>query len=273
MLRWACWALVLAMSLGQAWAQDGRPVCPERPLRVGFFEFGILFTVDRANHRGFGMDRDIAFELEKRSGCRFEGELMSRARIWVEMQAGRLDMTLSVIKTPEREAMGWLYPYAIGYQEVLLAAAVPPEMREMAAFMANRELKFGVVRSFRHTPFYDAMIEELRAQGRVVEAVDELQLLNMVKHGSVGAVLSLPTVYARYFAPGEVGELVFPRRWEPGNRPTVGHLMLSKKTFDAVEAEKWRGLLADMQRDGTLLAIGMRYLGKEQARRLMIVPK
>jgi len=255
------------------WAAPGKPVCPAEPIRVGFFEFGILFTVERGGNRGFGLDRDLAFELEKRSGCRFEGELMSRARIWVELQAGRLDMTFSAVKTPEREAMGWMFPYAQGYQVILLSAKVPADARSQAAFMANPKFRFGVVRGFRHNAYYDAMIDQLRAQGRVIEAVDELQLLTMVRHGSVDAVISLPTIYAHYLPDDVMGRDVVVQEWDPKKEAVVGHLLLSRKSFSAVEAEKWRALLEGMQRDGTLVAIGMRYLGKEQAQRLMVVPK
>ncbi|HRE17603.1 MAG TPA: transporter substrate-binding domain-containing protein [Rhodocyclaceae bacterium] len=265
--------VVLLSPLAGAWASGGKPTCPAEPIRVGFFEFGILFTVERGNNRGFGLDRDLAFELEKRSGCRFEGDLMSRARIWVELREGRLDMTFSALKTPEREAMGWMFPYAIGYQVVLVSAKVPVEARGQQGFMSRHQLKFGVVRGFRHSPYYDALIDQLRGEGRVVEAVDEAQLISMVTHGSVDAIVSLPTVYSRYLPDDVIGKDVLMQDWDTKKEPVVGHLLLSRKTFNAAEAEKWRALLEEMQRDGTLLAIGMRYLGKEQARRLMIGPK
>lgn len=270
------WRVLMALCCLQAGlvsAAPGKPNCPAEPIRVGFFEFGILFTVERGSSRGFGLDRDIAFELEKRSGCRFEGELMSRARIWVELQAGRLDMTFSAIKTPEREAMGWMFPYALGYQVILVSSKVPEGARSQAAFMANPQLRFGVVRGFRHNAYYDAMISQLRAQGRVDEAVDEMQLLTMVRHGSIDAVISIPTVYARYLGDEVIGKDVVVQEWDPKKEAVVGHLLLSRKSFSAAEAEKWRVLLEEMHRDGTLVAIGMRYLGKEQAQRLMVVPK
>lgn len=262
--------MVVLLGMGQALAEPIKPTCPDRPIRVGYFEYGILFSAERGSPRGFGMDRDLAFELEKRSGCRFEGDLMARARIWVELREGRLDMTLSAIKTPEREEIGWMYPYAIGYPLVLVSAKAPPAARELNAFLADRELKFGIVRGFRHSAFYDGMIEKLRAQDRIVEAVDEMQLATMVKHGSVSAIVSLPAVYPRYFSDQELGKDVFLSQWDPRNEPVVGHLLLSRKNFNAAEAEKWQALLEELQRDGTMLAIGMRYLGKETARRLML---
>lgn len=272
-MKWVFLVVALMLGVGQALAEPVRPTCPDRPIRVGFFEYGILFSAERGSPRGFGMDRDLAFELEKRSGCRFEGDLMARARIWVEIREGRLDMTMSAIKTPEREEIGWMYPYAIGYPLVLVSSKVPAAARELDAFMANRELKFGIVRGFRHSPYYDGLIEKLRAQDRVVEAVDEMQLATMVKHGSVAAIVSLPAVYPRYFSDQELGRDVVFAQWDPRNEPVVGHLLLSRKTFSAAEAEKWRALLEGMQRDGTMLAIGIRYLGKEQARKLIISPK
>lgn len=265
-------ALIMNLVLAHAMAagpKQVRPTCPEAPIRVGFFEFGVLFNAERGTGRGFGLDRDLALELEKRSGCKFEGALMSRARIWVEMREGRLDMTLSALKTPDREAMAWMFPYARGEQVPLLSATVAPAERNEKSFMANRNLKFGVVRGFRHHPYYDALIEQLRAEDRVVEAVDEAQLISMLKRGAVHATVSLSTVYSRYLEPKEIGRDVFVERWNSQLEPVVGNVMLSRKTFNADEAEKWHALLNGMREDGTMLAIAMRYLGKDEARKLV----
>lgn len=268
------WMLVCALSVGMM-AQvlaSSAIVCPPTPIRVGFFEFGVLFTVDRdsGRRRGFGIDRDLALELEKRSGCRFEGHLMSRARIWVEMQEGRLDMTFSAIRTPEREAMAWMIPYSGSRQVIVLSDRVAPEQRKEAGFLASRERKFAAVRGFRHSPYHDALLDRLRKEGRVQEAVDEVQLFAMLRNGSADAIVSQESLYANYLDPADLGSAVHVVRWSPHDEVTIAHVMLTRATFSAAEAEKWRALIEGMRRDGTLLAIAMRYFDRRTARDMQL---
>ncbi|HRE17602.1 MAG TPA: transporter substrate-binding domain-containing protein [Rhodocyclaceae bacterium] len=244
-----------------------RPACPAEPIRVGYFEFGVVFSIERdvARRQGFGIDRDIAFELQKRSGCRFEGHVMSRARIWVEMADGRLDMTLSAIKTPEREAMAWMIPYSTSHQSILLSTRLAIRQRSEAGFMAERRLKFAVVRGFRHSVFHDALLDRLRAEGRVVEVVDERQLFESLKNGSADAIVSSPMLYAHYLQAEEIGRQIVVAQWNSGEDMVVSHLMLSRRSFSAAEAEKWRTLLAELQADGTMRAILGRYVDPKTA--------
>jgi len=267
---------VLTLALLLVWGAQSlagpRIVCPPEPIKIGFFEFGVLFSVERKDwqRKGFGIDRDLAQELEKRSGCRFEGHLMSRARIWTELQEGRLDMTLSAIKTPEREAIAWMIPYSVSQQVILMSARVPIGERSEPMFLANRERKFAAVRGFRHAPYHDAILDRLRGEGRVVDAVDETQLFDMLKTGVADAIIAQHSLYASYLDQHALGKTVHVLQWNPKPELTVAHLLLLRKSFSAVEAEQWRALLEEIRRDGTALALALRYFDRDAAHRMQL---
>ena len=72
-------ALLTALSARPAWACG--------PYRLAFYEYGSLY------HRGadgqfHGIDKDVVEELARRSGCRFDTVLESRARTWQQLAAG-----------------------------------------------------------------------------------------------------------------------------------------------------------------------------------------
>ena len=59
-------ALVLAVPCLPAHAEKAAaPTCPSRPIVVGLYDFGNFYRA------GAGLDKDVAEELRKRSGCRF----------------------------------------------------------------------------------------------------------------------------------------------------------------------------------------------------------
>src|SRR5690349_6045058 len=99
-------ALALAGPCAPALAQKaGAPECPARPIVVGLYEFGNFYRA------GAGLDKDMAEELHKRSGCNFSYKVLQRRAIWPAMQSGSVDMTLSAAPTPERTVFAWSEPY------------------------------------------------------------------------------------------------------------------------------------------------------------------
>jgi len=80
--------------------------CGPRPIRLAFYTYGAFYFED-AHGKEHGVDKDIVDALAKRSGCRFETQLMARARIWADLASGNLDMSVSGIETPERGQFAW----------------------------------------------------------------------------------------------------------------------------------------------------------------------
>ncbi|MCX8027331.1 MAG: transporter substrate-binding domain-containing protein [Thermodesulfovibrionales bacterium] len=63
--------------------------CINNPIKLAFYEYGYFYYDD-----GKGIDRDIVDDIAKLSGCKFQIEVMTRARIWAELKKGSLDMSV-----------------------------------------------------------------------------------------------------------------------------------------------------------------------------------
>ncbi|WP_077033878.1 ABC transporter substrate-binding protein [Pelomonas sp. KK5] len=234
--------------------------CPARPLRAAHLEFGHYF------HGGTGLEADLLAELRRRSGCRIVGEVYPRARTWVELQNGRIDMALSVIPSPERSAIGWFLPYEQGRNMVLVREdSLPDGVDDMAGFLAAPTLRWATVRGFRHGHAYDDFIAELARQGRLDTVNDSLIEFDMLRRGRVAGVLASPMVY-RFQLGGDAMASLRVLDWAPGSEPIVAGLLLSRANFNAGDARYWQGLLDGIRRDGTMLRLFLRYLPPDEAR-------
>ncbi len=243
-----CMLLCLAVT-AQASAACGE-------LTVAFYEHGALYHVD-ANGVASGIDIEIIDELAKRTGCRFRQVHESRVRIWAMLEAGKLDMSVSGIPTPERGKFARFVPYVGTHNYILMDRATADSVPSLDAFLADSRLRLGIVKSFRHGPVLDAWIEKLRAQGRVYETSDFTGLVNLFKIGRVHAMPAQPPSWAIVFKQEMADNAIRAMDWAP-NDIIIGALILSRAR---VPLETIRA----MRDDGTLEAIYKRHVGMQIA--------
>lgn len=264
LIRWfylGC--LGVAVLLSATLAQAEEPYC-SKPVRVALFEYGVLY---RANTND-GIDVRVLDELQRRTGCTFERVVLPRSRIWKELQLGRLDLATAAIPTPERKAYGYLLPYMRARNLVLLNNQNAAKNLDQAAFERGA-LRLGVVRSFHHEAAYDAMAARLAAQGRVVEAVDVVDLFRLLDRKVVDAIISQPIVFGQYLAASRFDTDITTHDWAPVDQFSLGALVLERASFSDEQAKRWDKLVVDMQRDGTLLKIAREFLPASQVRDLV----
>ncbi len=82
------------------------PICPV-PMTFALYENGYFYETASNS----GIDKEVAEELSKRSGCRFEFSVKPRARIWAELEKSELMMTGSAIQTEKRDLFAWFVHY------------------------------------------------------------------------------------------------------------------------------------------------------------------
>ncbi len=257
-------ALVMLLPL----AAQAAPHCRPAPIRLDYLELG-WFYASTASPKGKGIDYDLVQELARRSGCAFNARLRVRAQTWNRLKDGQVDMTVNGIRSDVRAELAWFLPYVRVYHEVLLGKGAPATIRSLADFEAAPGLKFGVVRGYRHNPFYDALLAKWRAAGRVLEYSDEAALIVAVRHGEVAAMLSYPATYQYYLSAGQVRRELRVASWNPAFDYVTLNLVISKNMMGQQEAEQWHELLRTMRQDGTLLRIFQRYLNPQDARTML----
>lgn len=247
------------------WAAD-RPDCPA-PITFALYENGYIY--DAASNTG--IDKDVAEELGRRSGCRFEFSVKPRARIWVEIESGALMMTGSGIQTDKRDVFSWAVRYMAQKNYVL----VKNELKANSAdqFAADPNLLWGAVRSYKHGEQADAFLDGLRQKSRVV---DESDLSNVFRIFAApqrtSALLAPPPAYAKYVKEMGLDSRIRVVDWFAQDQPIPHSLIFSKKAFSGSEMKKWRAIVEQMRGDGTLRAIYKKYLGAEDADRMMQYP-
>lgn len=248
-----------------AWAQKGAaPACPARPIVVGLYEFGNFY------HAGVGLDKDLADELARRSGCKFVSKVLQRRAIWTGMQAGTVDMTFSAAATPERQVFSWAAPYVWVKNMLILRRDAGQNVNSMADFIAAPELKLGVGRGFAAGPAYEDFVTRLRNIGRVEDVDDGDRLYAMFKAGRFQAVLAPKLVYAYYLKDEIMAGAIRVEDWSSNRQHGLAHLMMGKKLFSAEDARRWGDMLKTMNTDGTMARLLARYVDKDEAAKMLM---
>ena len=89
----------LLVLLGQFGSANGATPDCSRTYTLAFHDHGLLYSAETNT----GIDKDVADELIRRSGCKVTVSLMPRARIWQLIESGALDFSLSGIANAERD--------------------------------------------------------------------------------------------------------------------------------------------------------------------------
>ncbi len=229
------------------------PNCPTLPIRFSHYEMGSLYS------QGEGIDQELLDEMIRRSGCRMEIVVMPRARIWAELESGSLDMAASAIQTPERDRFAWFAHYLLGKNYVILREEVPASVRSLDDFLRQPALGFGVVRSYKYSPYFDAYLPRLAQNGQLRETVDMGMTFRMLKAGRFQATFGFPYVYPFYLRQQHLEGRVRIVDWDPGPGIRQG-IVMSKKSFSEEEARLWRALVDEIRHDGTLEKILRRHM-------------
>jgi polar amino acid transport system substrate-binding protein len=239
------------------------PACG--PYRVAFYEYAVLYHRD-ADGQYRGIDKDLVDELARRSGCRFETRLESRVRTWALMETGGVDITVSAVMNAERERLVELVPYLQSHRVVLLRRGAPGTAE---AFLRDEQRHLLKVRAARDSPRMEALLAQLQARGRVMEAPDQPSAIRAFKAGRADALLIGAASLAWLRQSDPDFNTYEPAYWAPTER-VVGALAMSREHVNETDRERLRETLLAMRRDGSLDAILRRHAGDKLAAALRL---
>lgn len=130
------------------------------------------------------------FELvAQHSGCRFEFLPVPRGRAWMMLQRGEADIVPDATYSPEREQGSIFIRIGESTPGLIALPDRPPGVTSVAALLAS-SLNVLVVRGFDYGPSYRALVAELQAQGRLVEAVAPENAVAMLHGGRADVLLA-----------------------------------------------------------------------------------
>jgi polar amino acid transport system substrate-binding protein len=238
------------------------------PFSVGFYELGLLYHHDV--EAGFvGIDKDVVQAVQQRSECEFKPVLESRVRIWQQLADGRLDMSVSGIPSPERERFAEFVPYFQTRNFALMRRDLARELPTPDVFLADGRRKAVVVKGFQHGATYDALLAQLRAQERVIDAADFGTAQRLFLAGRADLMLALPTSWgAAFHKDGQLDQLAV-LDWSPRDRIVHG-LVLSRERMAEAHRLRLRQAVESLIVDGSIDAIFRRYVGERLAREMRV---
>ncbi len=243
---------------GSARATDA-PDC-RRPLSLALHDHGLLYSAETSE----GIDKDVADELIRRSGCRIHVSLMPRARIWQLIESGALDFSLSGISNEKREAFAAFAWYFSNKYYLLVRRDAG--VARIEDFERNEALRLGVIRSFRYSESANRLVDRLAAAQRLTLSAGLPALFDALVAGQIQGMIiepfDEPTLQsARIRALSHILEF--------GDPPVPHGLIMSKASLSAAEQARWRALIEGLRKDGTMLRIFEKYFKPELARAMV----
>ena len=240
-------------------AASGRlPDC-SRPLSLGLHEHGLLYT----GQTGEGIDKDIADEMSRRSGCRLTLTVLPRARIWQLIESGALDFTLSGIANPQRDKFATFAWYVSNKYYLLVRRDA--DVHSVAQFRRKRGLKLGLIRSFRYGEQANEFVDAVEAEERITYAGSLEPLYTILLDGGIQAMIIEPfdfPVIAGAQLKAQTAILEF------GDAPVPHGLVMSKKSLSPAQQAAWREVIQSMRADGTVLRIFEKYFPVDLAKQM-----
>jgi polar amino acid transport system substrate-binding protein len=182
----------------------------------------------------------------------------------MELEAGRLDMTTSVLPTPERLKSMWIYNYMQTKFYALGRSKYAMYFTSMQYFDQIGDQKIGVVRGMSFGPVLYEEIAKLTAKGRVVEVSKMEYLFKMLAAQRMTVILASPMAYRKYLFDEGIEDDVTIVDWDLKTNARPRGLALSKTIFSEQSASEWGSLIDSINKDGTMKRLIGRYLNKQE---------
>ena len=240
-------------------ASAATPEC-SRAYTLALHDHGLLYSADTDT----GIDKDVADELIRRSGCKVTVTLMPRARIWQLIESGALDFSLSGITNPERDkfaAFAWYFS-----NKYYLLVRNDTGVRDVATFEKKDSLQLGVIRSFRYSESANRLVDTLQQANRVSQAGGLAPLYQTLMSGRIHGMIIEPFDFSM-LEEKKIREMSTIVEF---NDPPVPHgLIMSRKSLSAAQLEQWRAVINGMRADGSMRRIFEKYFKPELAATLV----
>jgi len=235
-----------------------RPDC-SRPLTLGLHEHGLLYT----GQTGEGIDKDIADEMSRRSGCRITLTVLPRARIWQLIESGALDFTLSGISNPQREKFAAFAWYVSNKYYLLVRRDAG--VRSVGEFRRKHALRVGLIRSFRYGDLANAFVDALESEERTTYAGSLDPLYTILLDDGIQAMIIEPFDFPVIAGAQLKAQTVI---LDFGDPAVLHGLVMSRRSLSPAQQGAWREVVNAMRADGTVRRIFEKYFPADLARQM-----
>lgn len=236
-------------------AAHAAPGCPA-VTRIGLSDLG--YTAFREGRKIGGISVDVAHELSRRTGCKFEFLWFPRQRLFVELEAGRIDMTMAALRTPERDVYANYLPYAYLQYDLILADTAGRRYDSLTDFVEHGAGRLNVTRGMTYDAAVETQLALLASAGRLEVVNDFETVFGKLEMGRAAGTLATPPIYGKYLkSEGLKGRAsVIPM---PESTPRFTGVYLSKKTVPDAVRLRYAAALKAMVTEQVIPALYAKY--------------
>lgn len=253
--------VITALFCCQPAAHAGGP-CPA-VTRVGFSDLG--YGSYRDNGRIVGISADVINEMARRSGCKFEFQWYPRQRLFVELQAGHIDMAMGAFRTPERDAYARHLPYAYLQYDLILREPSGQGYASLSEFVERGTGRLNVTRGLVYDSQIETQLARLAAAGRLELVNDFETVFGKLEMGRADGTVATAAIYAKYLKDARLKSSVVVPITEAVARPTG--IYVSKSTVPVHTRQFFAGVLKGMVAEQVVLGFYSRYIDEATIKR------
>lgn len=192
-LRHLCLLLCPLLAALPAWGAQSP--CP--PLtRIGLSDVG--YSSVRSDKGFEGIAVELFQEVARRTGCKIEFAWYPRGRLFVELEAGRVDLAPGSVRSAARDVIARFIPYTYTQFELVLSTRLPGRFNSLADFVARSKGKLNITRGVPHGAAIEALIGTLERQGRLEVVSDYETVFNKIGAGRADGTLATPTIHQEH---------------------------------------------------------------------------
>lgn len=253
-----------AHAAGPAVAAHRAVVCPA-VTRVGVSDLG--YSAFRHGGGGMGgISIDTANELARRTGCKIEFRWFPRQRLFVELEAGRIDMTMGAVRAPERDRYAAFLPYAYVQYDLILSRNADRQFHSLAEFAARSSARLNLTRGIKYGEPVEGILDAMGAAGRLESVNDFETVFNKLAMGRADGTLASPPIYSKYLDQGGLRQqlVVIPL---PESPPQLIGVYLSRRTVASGARQAYVAALKAMVQEQTVPTVYGKYFDDATVRR------
>lgn len=199
----ACAALFVALAALAPWAlAEG---C-SRQLTVAASPVGRAMMVG-ADGKITGAAKDFLDKISLDTGCSFDYKQVPRARAWMLLATGKVDIVPAAAQSAERDEQAWFVPtHRLKLAFVTLDAKLP--LLYSTSELRTSALHIGVVRGYHFGPAYANLVKHLRHHGKLHEVADPAGIVNLLATRRIDAAIVPLSALADAMEDARMGQLI-----------------------------------------------------------------
>ncbi|GAA5178566.1 hypothetical protein GCM10025771_18020 [Niveibacterium umoris] len=229
---------------------------------IGIAALGyVAFLNERGEPAGYAVDQ--IRELERRTGCTFEVEILPGERLRRLGQLHQLAATPFTGKPPNDDAGRTWIGLSTNSMDLVVRADLAPSEADLQKILNDPGLVVGTVRGLNYGPAVQAMLDQLPASRRDVSD-DESALARKFVAGRINATPGFALVYRRWLDREGLADATVAVPIASAGRIPGGWTLWRPPLTDA-DQQRITSALRAMRDDGTEERLLARYIGRTQA--------